>query len=150
MDNDETTLQYGEWERSVDERLRKMTLIQMGIGAGAIIGTGMAFVALKGISNLAKVVGQLAEVSNNMAMRSMPPPMGDRPQRVQVGIDETPMSNGNIAEPVEGPGSGEASDKVKNLIASDPIDPKDLIREPEFRTGPMDVVTPDLPDLTDG
>lgn len=143
MANDEDTLQYGEWERSVDDRLRRVNMIQLGIGAGAVIATGMAFVALKGINNLAKVVSQIAEVSNNLAIQSMGDPL--KPRKVEVGIDETPMSNGRIADPVEGPAS-EASDRVRQMIASDPIDPKDLIREPEFRTGPMDVVPPDVSD----
>jgi hypothetical protein len=117
------------WELGVEARLNRLTIISYAEGGIAVVALGLAFVGFRAINNLAKNLNALAEVTQGISNTIWPQPIeGTVQQRPPQGTDETIRMGDDVSKGASGPGTGEASDEVKGLIASDPISPKDLAR----------------------
>lgn len=139
------------WELTVESRLNRITIVSYaagGVGLGALV---LAFLGFKAMNNLAKNLNQLAEVTQGLSNTVWPQAIqGDVQARPAQGVDETIHGGDPVSPAASGPGTGEASEEVKNLMASDPISPAQMARADglaaPLRVNPsMDLPVPPAP-----
>lgn len=124
-----------EWMEDVDSRLSKLNLTQMVAGGLALAAFGMAGL---GLAVTKKLLDQLEAGAKQMqlAAAQQAPSQQEAPVNIEQTfrrpaevIDETKsVPEGTaVAAPYEAPGATEASDRVRELMASDPLSPADLL-----------------------
>lgn len=120
-----------QWMASVEVRFRKINLQIVATGATAIIGVGLGIMGLRAMANLASSLGQIGQATNALTQvvfgQPVQPNVNPTPTAKPGTIDETPVPDADIAKPVDGPMS-EASEEVREKLASDPISPAALSR----------------------
>jgi len=129
----------GEWEASVELRLKRVTMVAYADGAIAVGAIALSFLAFKGLSNLAKGLASLGELTQatsqavfgNPAVPTVRPYAPKGTDETIVGTDEYVAQGNPVAEPFDR-GPAEVPDSVRALIEEDPISPADLGKGPEF------------------
>jgi hypothetical protein len=133
------TYTAGEWEASVELRLKRVTMVAYADGAIAVGAIALSFLAFKGLTNLAKglaSLGQLTEATSqavfgNPAVPTVRPNVAKGTDETIVGTQEYVAQGNPVAEPFDR-GPAEVPDDVRALIEEDPISPADLGKGPEF------------------
>lgn len=157
--------EYDQWALTVDLRLKRLKTETYVVAAVATAALGLGFVAFKGITGIAKGLGELAQVTGALqaAVFGNPQPVevARPPATTTVAtstngrgarevIDETltPPDN-DVAEPASGPG-GELSDEVESWVAGEPISAAEVSKGPSLVESvradpPSDMPTVDSP-----
>lgn len=133
------TYESGVWEASIELRLKRLTLIAYADGAIAIGAIALSFLAFKGLTNLAKGLASIGELTQatsqavfgnpNVPTVATTVPKGT--DETIIGTDEYVAQGNPVAEPDDRPVQ-EASERVRDALAADPISPADLGKGPEF------------------
>ena len=123
-----------EWIGTVEVRLGRLRLIGMVDGVVAVAALGVGFMAFKGLTNIAKSLGEIGQATNALMQVTFPGAVAaDVVPRPPAGTDETLVPPPtDVAQPYEAPAS-EPSDAVKEMIAKDPISPADLARMDQLK-----------------
>jgi hypothetical protein len=128
---------FEQWQIGIELKIKRLNQISVAEGVIAVGALGLAILGFKAVTNLAQSMQQMGMVVNGLSQIAWPPQQAGPvrqpppPNDVNGRIDETVVSSADYGAPIAAPFMGpesETSERVKGLIASDPISPADLAK----------------------